>query len=152
MPESADLKRGRKPAELDDLPQGDPPPKPFSSDEIPLVLEILRSRDNWTWLEADQELQKNGLDTVEANEELGFQADMRDYGIGAQILVDLGVRKMKLITNNPKKMVGLEGYGLSVVEQLPIEITPNEFNKNYLKCKQYKMGHMLRYFSQKKSK
>jgi len=77
---------------------------------------------------------------------------MRDYGIGAQILVDLGVRKMKLITNNPKKMVGLEGYGLSVVEQVPIEITPNEFNKNYLKCKQYKMGHMLRYFSQKKSK
>jgi len=98
------------------------------------------------------ELQKNGLDTVEANEKLGFQADMRDYGIGAQILVDLGVRKMKLITNNPKKMVGLEGYGLSVVEQVPIEITPNEFNKNYLKCKQYKMGHMLRYFSQKKSK
>ena len=98
------------------------------------------------------ELQKNGLDTVEANEELGFQADMRDYGIGAQILVDLGVRKMKLITNNPKKMIGLEGYGLSVVEQVPIEITPNEFNKNYLKCKQYKMGHMLRYFSQKKSK
>jgi 3,4-dihydroxy 2-butanone 4-phosphate synthase / GTP cyclohydrolase II len=98
------------------------------------------------------ELQKGGLDTVEANEELGFQADMRDYGIGAQILVDLGVRKMRLVTNNPRKMVGLEGYGLSVVEQVPIEIAPNEFNRNYLKCKQYKMGHMLRYFSKKTPK
>ncbi|MBW1892909.1 MAG: bifunctional 3,4-dihydroxy-2-butanone-4-phosphate synthase/GTP cyclohydrolase II [Deltaproteobacteria bacterium] len=98
------------------------------------------------------ELQQRGLDTVEANEELGFQADMRDYGIGAQILVDLGVRKMRLVTNNPKKMIGLEGYGLSVVEQVPIEIDPNEFNKNYLKCKQYKMGHMLRYFSKKSPK
>jgi 3,4-dihydroxy 2-butanone 4-phosphate synthase/GTP cyclohydrolase II len=95
------------------------------------------------------ELQQKGLDTVQANEELGFQADMRDYGIGAQILVDLGVRKMKLLTNNPKKMIGLEGYGLSVVEQIPIEIPPNEINKNYLKCKHYKMGHMLRYFSKK---
>ena len=98
------------------------------------------------------ELQINGLDTVEANEELGFQADMRDYGIGAQILVDLGVRQMRLVTNNPRKMVGLEGYGLSVVEQVPIEIAPNEFNRNYLKCKQYKMGHMLKYFSQKTPK
>jgi 3,4-dihydroxy 2-butanone 4-phosphate synthase/GTP cyclohydrolase II len=96
------------------------------------------------------ELQQQGLDTVEANEELGFEADMRDYGIGAQILVDLGIKKMKLMTNNPKKMIGLEGYGLSVVEQVPIEVKPNEFNKNYLKCKQYKMGHMLRYFSKKK--
>ncbi len=88
-------------------------------------------------------LQDQGLDTVEANEELGFKADLRNYGIGAQVLVDLGVRKMRLITNNPKKMVGLEGYGLSIVEQVPIEIEPNEFNKGYLECKKLKMGHLL---------
>jgi 3,4-dihydroxy 2-butanone 4-phosphate synthase/GTP cyclohydrolase II len=88
-------------------------------------------------------LQDQGFDTVEANEELGFKPDMRNYGIGAQILVDLGVRKMRLITNNPKKMVGLEGYGLSVVEQIPIDITPNKYNKCYLECKKLKMGHML---------
>jgi len=88
-------------------------------------------------------LQDQGLDTVEANEELGFKPDMRNYGIGAQILVDLGVRKMRLMTNNPKKMVGLEGYGLSIVEQIPIEIAPNEFNKCYLECKKLKMGHLL---------
>lgn len=88
-------------------------------------------------------LQDQGLDTVEANEELGFKADLRNYGIGAQVLVDLGVRKMRLITNNPKKMVGLEGYGLSVVEQVSIEIEPNEFNRGYLECKKLKMGHLL---------
>jgi 3,4-dihydroxy 2-butanone 4-phosphate synthase/GTP cyclohydrolase II len=88
-------------------------------------------------------LQLQGFDTVEANEELGFKADLRDYGIGAQILVDLGVRQMRLMTNNPKKMVGLEGYGLKVVEQVPIEIGPNEFNQGYLDCKQLKMGHLL---------
>lgn len=87
------------------------------------------------------EFQRQGFDTVEANEKLGFDADMRDYGIGAQILVDLGVRKMRLLTNNPKKMIGLEGYGLSVSEQVPIEIEPNEFNKGYLRCKELKMGH-----------
>ena len=87
--------------------------------------------------------QNQGFDTVEANKELGFKADMRDYGVGAQILVDLGVRKMKLITNNPKKMIGLEGYGLSIVEQVPIEIEPNEFNRGYLECKKLKMGHLL---------
>ncbi len=87
--------------------------------------------------------QNQGFDTVEANKELGFKADIRDYGIGAQILVDLGVRKMKLITNNPKKMIGLEGYGLSIVEQVPIEIEPNEFNRGYLECKKLKMGHLL---------
>ncbi len=87
--------------------------------------------------------QDQGFDTVEANKELGFKADMRDYGIGAQILVDLGVRKMKLITNNPKKMIGLEGYGLSIVEQVSIEIEPNEFNRGYLECKKLKMGHLL---------
>ncbi|MDA3918615.1 MAG: bifunctional 3,4-dihydroxy-2-butanone-4-phosphate synthase/GTP cyclohydrolase II [Deltaproteobacteria bacterium] len=89
------------------------------------------------------EYQRQGLDTVEANEKLGFKADMRDYGVGAQILVDLGVKKMRLLTNNPKKMVGLEGYGLSVVEQVSIEIEPNSCNEGYLKCKQAKMGHLL---------
>jgi len=88
-------------------------------------------------------LQDDGLDTVEANEELGFKADLRNYGIGAQVLVDLGVRKMKLITNNPKKMIGLQGYGLSIVEQVPIEIKPNKYNKGYLECKKLKMGHLL---------
>ncbi len=88
-------------------------------------------------------LQDQGLDTVEANEELGFKPDMRNYGIGAQILVDLGVRKMRLITNNPKKMVGLEGYGLSIVEQIATNIKPNEYNKCYLECKKLKMGHLL---------
>jgi 3,4-dihydroxy 2-butanone 4-phosphate synthase / GTP cyclohydrolase II len=88
--------------------------------------------------------QEQGLDTVEANNKLGFAADMRDYGVGAQILVDLGVRKMKLMTNNPKKMIALEGYGLSVVEQVPIEIKSNPHNEGYLRCKQLKMGHLLR--------
>jgi 3,4-dihydroxy 2-butanone 4-phosphate synthase/GTP cyclohydrolase II len=88
-------------------------------------------------------LQDEGLDTVEANEKLGFKADMRNYGLGAQILVDLGIRKMRLMTNNPKKMVGLDGYGLSIVEQVPIEVPPNDYNKCYLECKKFKMGHML---------
>ncbi len=89
------------------------------------------------------ELQDKGLDTVEANIKLGFKPDLRDYGIGAQILVDLGVRKMKLMTNNPKKIVGLEGYGLKVVERVPIETRPNERNIVYLKTKKKKMGHIL---------
>jgi len=88
-------------------------------------------------------LQDEGLDTVQANVELGFQPDMRNYGIGAQILVDLGVRKMRLMTNNPKKMVGLEGYGLSIEDQIPIEIPANEHNRCYLECKKLKMGHLL---------
>ena len=88
-------------------------------------------------------LQEQGLDTVEANRELGFKPDMRNYGIGAQILVDLGVRKMRLLTNNPKKMVGLEGYKLTIEEQVPIEIPPNEHNRCYLECKKLKMGHLL---------
>ncbi len=90
------------------------------------------------------ELQRNqGLDTVEANLRLGFKDDLRDYGLGAQMLADLGVRKMRLLTNNPKKMVGLDGYGLSVVEQIPIEVEPNEHNVGYLECKKLKMGHSL---------
>ncbi len=90
------------------------------------------------------ELQQKGLDTVEANEKLGFKADLRDYGVGAQILADLGIRKMRLLTNNPKKIVGLEGYGLSVVEQIPIEVEADEHNRGYLECKQLKMGHTLK--------
>jgi 3,4-dihydroxy 2-butanone 4-phosphate synthase / GTP cyclohydrolase II len=89
------------------------------------------------------QLQNEGYDTVEANNKLGFKADLRDYGIGAQILVDLGIKKMRLLTNNPKKIIGLEGYGLSVVEQVPLEVEPGSHNRDYLQCKQIKMGHTL---------
>jgi len=88
-------------------------------------------------------LQDEGKDTVEANEALGFKPDLRDYGIGAQILLDLGVKKIKLLTNNPKKVVGLQGYGLEIVERVPIEMPPNDNNERYLKTKRDKLGHII---------
>jgi 3,4-dihydroxy 2-butanone 4-phosphate synthase / GTP cyclohydrolase II len=89
------------------------------------------------------ELQENGLDTVEANLELGFAADMREYGIGNQILADLGLTTIRILTNNPKKITGIEGFGLTVVEQIPIEISPNDENRHYLQTKRAKLGHRL---------
>jgi 3,4-dihydroxy 2-butanone 4-phosphate synthase/GTP cyclohydrolase II len=88
-------------------------------------------------------LQEGGLDTVDANIELGLPADLRDYGIGAQILVDLGLRSIRILTNNPKKIVGMEGYGLTVTDQIPIEQVPGEHNRDYLKAKRDKLGHTL---------
>jgi 3,4-dihydroxy 2-butanone 4-phosphate synthase / GTP cyclohydrolase II len=89
------------------------------------------------------ELQENGLDTVEANLELGFAPDMREYGIGNQILADLGLTTIRILTNNPKKITGIEGFGLSVVEQVPIEVSPNDENRHYLQTKRAKLGHRL---------
>jgi 3,4-dihydroxy 2-butanone 4-phosphate synthase/GTP cyclohydrolase II len=83
------------------------------------------------------------MDTVEANEALGFSADQRDYGIGAQILHDLGLGKVKLLTNNPKKLAALSGFGIEIVDQIPLEVKPNDNNRRYLKTKKEKMGHTL---------
>ena len=88
-------------------------------------------------------LQDQGKDTVEANEALGFPADLRDYGIGAQILVDLGARKLRILTNNPKKVVGLKGYGLEIVERIPLVVRPNPDNAKYLETKRDKLGHLI---------
>ena len=88
-------------------------------------------------------LQDEGLDTVEANEKLGFKADEREFGTGAQILHDLGARRLRVLTNNPKKLQGLAGYGLEIVEQLPLEINSNPHNKKYLETKRDKLGHLL---------
>jgi len=90
------------------------------------------------------ELQDAGRDTVEANLELGFPPDIRDYGIGAQILSDLGVAIIRLMTNNPKKLAGLGGYGLEIAERIPLQVRENEINRSYLKTKREKMGHMLK--------
>ncbi len=89
------------------------------------------------------QLQERGMDTVEANELLGFPPDLRDYGIGVQVLLDLGIKSMRLMTNNPKKIIGLQGYGLSVTEQVPITVKPNRHNEGYLKVKREKMGHLI---------
>jgi 3,4-dihydroxy 2-butanone 4-phosphate synthase/GTP cyclohydrolase II len=88
-------------------------------------------------------LQEAGLDTIQANEKLGFAADLRDYGMGAQILADLGLKKIRLLTNNPKKVIGLEGYGLSIVEQLPIRVDSNPHNEKYMETKRNQMGHTI---------
>jgi len=89
------------------------------------------------------ELQEKGLDTVEANVKLGFRADLRDYGVGAQILADLGLSRIRLITNNPRKVVGLKAYGLSITERVPLVLPPNEHSKRYLETKKTKLGHWL---------
>jgi 3,4-dihydroxy 2-butanone 4-phosphate synthase/GTP cyclohydrolase II len=86
---------------------------------------------------------EEGVDTVEANHRLGFKSDLRDYGIGAQILRDLGVGKMAILTNNPKKIVGLEGYGIKIVERFPLEMPASKDNKEYLLCKRDRMGHLI---------
>jgi 3,4-dihydroxy 2-butanone 4-phosphate synthase/GTP cyclohydrolase II len=90
-------------------------------------------------------LQEQGFDTVTANEKLGLPADLRDYGIGAQILADLGIKNIRLMTNNPTKVVGLEAYGIKILERLPIEVPLNDKSVSYMKTKKYKMGHILKH-------
>ena len=88
-------------------------------------------------------LQEEGFDTVEANKQLGFPMDLREYGLGAQILADLGIQRIRLLTNNPRKVVGLDGYNLEIIEQLPIKVLANKHNKRYLSTKREKMGHKI---------
>src|SRR5262249_3164430 len=94
-------------------------------------------------LQAYRLQQEEGLDTVEANRQLGYADDLRHYGIGAQILYDLGIRDIRLLTNNPRKVVGLDGYGLRIMERVPIQVQPPESNRFYLKTKKNKLGHLL---------
>ncbi|MCL0079265.1 GTP cyclohydrolase II, partial [Dehalococcoidia bacterium] len=126
-------------------------------EQIPMAMEAIASEGRGVFLYMRQEgrgiglhnkikayaLQDEGMDTVEANEELGFPPDLREYGIGAQILVDLGVRNMRLLTNNPKKVIGLDGYGLRVVETLPIMAPATPENVHYLETKREKLGHLI---------
>lgn len=110
------------------------------------VLLYMRQEGRGIGLEAKvraYKLQEQGYDTVEANLKLGYRSDLREYGIGAQILVDLGIRKIRLLTNNPKKVVGLEGYGLEITEQVPIRTSANPHNEKYLETKKSKMGHLF---------
>jgi 3,4-dihydroxy 2-butanone 4-phosphate synthase/GTP cyclohydrolase II len=127
-------------------------------DQLHRALEIIQRRGQGVLLYLRQEgrgiglvhkimayqLQDQGQDTVEANEALGFKPDQRDYGIGAQILAELGLHQIRLMTNNPRKFVGLEGYGLEIVERVPIEIPPSDASRRYLRTKKEKLGHILR--------
>lgn len=126
-------------------------------DQLHLAMRLIRENGNGVLLYMRQEgrgiglanklrayaLQERGYDTVEANQRLGYPADLRDYGVGAQILVDLGIKKMRLLTNNPRKIIGLEGYGLEIVDRVAIEIQPNDENRRYLETKRDKLHHLL---------
>ena len=126
-------------------------------DQLLKSMEIIENEGNGVLLYMRQEgrgiglanklkayqLQDEGKDTVEANEMLGFKADLRDYGIGAQIMVDLGLKEIRLLTNNPKKVISIEGYGLKVVQQVPLVTIPNPYNRRYLETKKKKLGHLL---------
>ncbi|HII06820.1 MAG TPA: bifunctional 3,4-dihydroxy-2-butanone-4-phosphate synthase/GTP cyclohydrolase II [Methanotrichaceae archaeon] len=126
-------------------------------DQLHLAMRLISENGNGVLLYMRQEgrgiglanklrayvLQENGYDTVEANHRLGYPADLRDYGVGAQILVDLGIKRMRLLTNNPRKIIGLEGYGLEITDRVPIEIKPNSSNRKYLETKRDKLDHLL---------